>query len=317
MNEFMSRKNEIVMPPICIGTWAWGSNWISNDVAPMSDLQEVFSNAVSNGFNSFDTAEVYAFGKSEKILGELISNSKEKVMVASKFNPKIPHLTNHKVRRGLKNSLKRLKLNKLDLYYIHLIEDKSNITKWVNQLGDVYEEGLTSAIGVSNYGREYFLRAYEILDKRGIPLSATQMHYSLLNREHEFSGLLEECKNLGVTFFGYMILAQGLLTGKYSKENPPMGKLRTKYYDTSTFDYINPVVSELKKIGEKYGKTPAQIALSWTISKGVLPIVGVRNAKQLTSNMGGIGWKLPDEDCERLDQMTENFNRNIIKVNWD
>ena len=317
MQETKLGNSQITIPQLCVGTWAWGNNWISDNEASMSDLNDVFQNAVTKGIDFFDTAEVYGNGNSEKILGELMRRNSKKVRVASKFNPRLDRQTDHPMEEALKGSLKRLNLDAISLYYIHVVEMESNIEKWVNQLGDVYKEGLVDAVGVSNYHYNNFLRAYELLDKRGIHLSAVQVHYSLINREHEFSGLLDECKKLGVAFFGYMPLAQGLLTGKYSKDKLPRGMIREQLYCEKTFDDIERLLATLKSIGNKYGKAPAQIALNWVMSKGIVPIVGARDKEQIIANIESTDLSLSAEEIEVLDEMTKSNTRDVINVPWD
>lgn len=317
MNLLSLGKTQLQIPPLCIGTWAWGNNWISNEKAPLTDLREVFENATNHKLNFYDTAEAYGFGKSEKILGNLIKSNPTDTIISTKFNPNMPRLSLHPLKDALRNSLKRLNADKIDLYYIHVMDKESNLSKWVNGIADLYEEGLIRGIGTSNYDLQHFLKAYELLDKRGIHLSAVQMHYSLLNRSHEHSGLLEECKKLGVTFFAYMPLAQGLLTGKYTPSNPPKGIVRKKLYSPEIIEKIQPLIGELTQIGEKYNKLPAQVAMNWIISKGTVPIVGIRNVRQLLGNLESINWTLSPEDLLKLDELTEKYYKETIKVYWE
>jgi aryl-alcohol dehydrogenase-like predicted oxidoreductase len=154
------------------------------------------------------------------------------------------------------------------------------------------------------------LRAYSTLARQGIPLAANQVHYSLLNREVEKNGLLARCKELGVRLIAYSPLEKGLLTGKYSPENPPPGVRGQQYADL--LKKIGPLLKLMTEIGQDHGgKTNAQVALNWLICKGTLPIPGAKNAQQALENAGGAGWKLTDEQVARLDQMADAILKQI------
>lgn len=133
------------------------------------------------------------------------------------------------------------------------------------------------------------------------------MEYSLLHRKPEQNGVLATCQELGITLIAYSPLAQGLLTGKYSPENPPPG-LRGLRYGRRRLRAIAPLLRLLQSIGEAHGgKTPAQVALNWLICKGAVPIPGAKDARQARENAGALGWRLTPEEVERLDQVSGNL----------
>ena len=121
------------------------------------------------------------------------------------------------------------------------------------------EAGKVKAVGVSNYSAEQMREAHAALATRGIPLASNQVEYSLLNRKPEVNGVLEACRELGITLIAYTPLAGGLLTGKYSARNCPGGFFRRilPQYSRKTLDAIQPVIKLLREIGEKYSKTPS------------------------------------------------------------
>jgi aryl-alcohol dehydrogenase-like predicted oxidoreductase len=297
-------KTNVQISSVGIGTWAWGERWVFGAGYKEAELQSVFEQSLKSNINLFDTAEVYGRGKSEKILGHFLRNNNgTNPVIATKFNPRMKFNKNG-LRKALKNSLKRLGLEKVDLYQIH---NPGKINQWVNAIADVYEQGLTRSVGVSNYNPAQFREAYEILEKRGIKLASNQMHYSLLFRKHEFDGLLKMCKDLNVTFIAYMPLAQGALTGKYTPDNLPKGLLRRITYRKGLLKKVQPLINLTRDIGLKYGnKTPSQIAINWVICKGALPLVGVNNISQLQEVLGAIDWRLSDEDILNLDDITEH-----------
>jgi aryl-alcohol dehydrogenase-like predicted oxidoreductase len=297
-------KTNIQISSVGIGTWAWGERWVFGSGYKESDLQTVYEQSLKSGINFFDTAEVYGMGKSERLLGRFLHNNNSATsIIATKFNPRM-RFGKNALRKALINSLKRLGLEKVDLYQIH---NPGKINQWINAIADVYEDGLVRSVGVSNYNPDQFREAYEILDKRGIKLVSNQMHYSLLFRKHEFDGLLKMCRELNVTFIAYMPLAQGALTGKYTPDNLPKGLLRRLTYRKGLLKKVQPLIRMMREIGLKYGnKTISQVAINWVMCKGALPLVGVNNIRQLEEVLGTIDWRLSDEDILRLDDITEH-----------
>ena len=288
---------------MCVGTWAWGSRilWGYGKEYTEADLVSVYEESLKSGVNFFDTAEIYGMGNSEEILGRCIQKSKTGItpVIATKFFPFPWRFGRNALRQALVGSLKRLGLNKVDLYQIH---QPINASKWIEAIADVYEEGLISAIGVSNYNLEQFKRAYDILGNRGIKLYSNQMEYSLIYREHEFNGLIKLCEELKVTFLAYSPIAQGVLSGKYTPQNPPRGILRNRKYRRTVLKRLQPLIEVMTETSEKNrGKTLAQIAINWVLSKGAIPVVGTKNMIQIKDNIAALDWQLSDEDIANLD----------------
>jgi len=149
-------------------------------------------------------------------------------------------------------------------------------------------------------------RAHDVLAKRGIPLASNQVEYSLLHRQPERNGVLAACRDLRVALIAYSPVAKGILTGKYTPQNPPPG-VRGRQWNFKPLAHIQPLIARLREVGEAHGgKTPAQVALNWLIQKGALPIPGVKNARQVQDNLGALGWSLTPDEVELLDQASEN-----------
>ncbi len=288
---------------LCVGTWAWGSRilWGYGKEYTEADLVAVYEESLKSGVNFFDTAEIYGRGNSEEILGRCIRASKAGIapVIATKFFPFPWRLGRNALRQALAGSLKRLGLDRVDLYQIH---QSINVNKWVDAIADVYKEGLISAVGVSNYNLGQLKRACDILGNRGVKLSSNQMQYSLIHRQHEFNGLLALCQELKVTFLAYSPIAQGVLSGKYTPQNPPRGILRNIRYRRTVLKRLQPLIEVMTEISEKnMGKTLAQIAINWVLAKGALPVVGAKNMTQIKDNIAALSWQLSDEDIARLD----------------
>ena len=172
-------------------------------------------------------------------------------------------------------------------------------------LADTVEAGLARAVGVSNYSLEQTERAHAALAQRGLALASNQVHYSLLNRKVESAGLLARCAALGVTLVAYSPLEMGLLSGKYTPDRPPSGA-RARRYSPAYLARIQPLLARLAEMGRAHGeRTPAQVALNWTICKGTLPIPGAKNAEQAQQNAGALGWRLTPDEVAELDQASQ------------
>jgi aryl-alcohol dehydrogenase-like predicted oxidoreductase len=173
-------------------------------------------------------------------------------------------------------------------------------------LADAVQAGLTRAVGVSNYNEQQMHRAHAALAKRGVPLSSNQVEYSLLKRGPERKGLLAACQELGVTLVAYRPLCSGLLSGKYTPENPPPAR-RGRSYTRAYLEKIAPLTALLREIALGHGKTPSQAAINWIICKGALPIPGARSARHVEDNAAALGWMLNADEVAALDKASENI----------
>ena len=303
MESITLGNTEIRISPLGIGTWAWGDRFFWNYGSDYNaeDVRAAFAAAVEAGVNFFDTAEVYGMGRAERFLAELAAQAADPVVIATKFFPFPWRVRRAAMRRALRLSLKRLGKESVDLYQIHFPWPPRSPDFWVRALGELVQEGLAKAAGVSNFNAEQMRRAQAILAAQGIHLASNQVHYSLLHRAPETNGVLAACKELGITLIAYSPLEMGLLTGKYSPENPPRG-IRSRRYSKAYLARIQPLIGLMREIGRAHGsKTPAQVALNWVICKGAVPIPGAKNARQAESNAGALGWRLTEDEIAALD----------------
>jgi aryl-alcohol dehydrogenase-like predicted oxidoreductase len=305
MNYTVLGKENIKISQICIGTWAWGSKLVwgyGKGGYSDEDLNEAFKTSVSLGVNFFDTAEVYGWGRSEVLLGSFIRDSNANVVVSTKFAPYPYRFTRNDLLKALKNSLKRLGLKKVSLYQIHFPYTLVPIDEWLNALADAYKEGLTEAVGVSNFSLAQTKYAVSVLSKRGVQLTSNQVKFNLLAMNTELSALFEYCKKNGITVLAHSTIAQGVLTGKYSVNNPLKGTRRFMYSRAKLKQY-EPLINTLTEIASKYSGTPSQAAINWVIEKGAVPLVGVKNARQAEENIKATEWSLDKEDVALLDKI--------------
>ena len=303
-NSFLDSIN------IGIGTWAWGDRlvWGFGNQYSDKDVRETFFSAIENGITFFDTAEVYGQGKSEKFLGQFIPTANQEILVATKIMPYPWRMAKDALRKALRGSLQRLGLPKVDLYQVHWPMPPVSIESWMNQMADVYADGLIRAVGVSNYDLEQTKRAADALSKRGIRLASNQVEYHLLERRIEKNGLIDYCMSNGIRVIAYSPLAMGVLSGKYTPENPPKGT-RSAHYNRVLLQTIQPLIKLMKGIGLDHdGKTAAQVAINWVIAKGTLAIPGAKKIGQVEQNAGAVGWSLTDEEIRRLDEASDQVS---------
>jgi aryl-alcohol dehydrogenase-like predicted oxidoreductase len=259
--------------------------------------------SIAAGVTLFDTAAMYSGGASERRLGELARG--KNVLIASKF-PSSFSFRAEGLPKELTASLARLGRDSIDLYQHHFPSNRVSILKLMELLADAVEAGKVKAVGVSNYSAEQMRIAHAALAKRGIPLASNQVEYSLLHRQPETNGVLDACRELGVTLIAYQPLASGALTGKYTVEAKPTGLRRFMgSFRGKGLVAVAPVVALLRQIGERYLKSPAQVALRWLIeNECVLPIPGAKNGKQAADNAGALSFQLTPSEIEALNQAT-------------
>jgi aryl-alcohol dehydrogenase-like predicted oxidoreductase len=295
----------IDVTPIGFGTWAWGDSlfWGYGKDYGETELRQAFQAAIDLNITFIDTAEIYGLGKSEELLGKFIKETRATTQIATKYMPLPWRFRSEDVADAVTASLKRLKMPSVDLYQVHFPAPSFLSQEGLmNALADEVEQGRIKAVGVSNYNAEQLREAHKLLARRGVPLAVNQMRYSLITREIETNGVLAAARELDVTILAYSPLAQGLLTGKYTASNPPTGaRSMDKRFQADGLRKLQPMLDKLNELGDKYSKTPAQVALNWLICQpGVIPIPGVKNKTQVEQNAGGLGWELSADDVMDL-----------------
>lgn len=312
-------KTELHIPELGTGAWAWGDRmvWGFDRDYHQEDVHGAFEASLAKGINFFDTAEVYGIGRSERLLGNFIQEklsasdqpkSRQDFVIATKFMPFPWRLWKGTLINALKSSLKRLQLSYVDLYQIHIPMPPIPVEIWAEALAEAVDLGLTKSVGVSNYSEQQMRQAHLTLMKHDIHLASNQVEFHLLNRKVELNGLLEACRELGITLIAYSPLGQGVLTGKYTPENTPPG-VRGRQYNRSYLTKIQPLLRVLRDIGHDHdGKSPAQVAINWVICKGALPIPGAKNERQALENSGALGWRLTDAEIAILDEASLNLS---------
>ncbi|KAF9872363.1 hypothetical protein CkaCkLH20_10190 [Colletotrichum karsti] len=306
--SFTAVNGDVKSSYLSIGGWPWGDKptW-HYDESEWIKIQEAWQTLYDAGINFIDTAEAYGNGQSEKIVGDLVKGlPRDSFVVQTKYFSTPMKADNfiHPVEapvNSLKASLERMRLDFVDIYLVHGPIHPQSIATIAEGMANCVKQGLTRAVGVANYDSEDVLKIRDELKKHQVPLATNQCEFNVLRRYPETSGNIKRCKNGDIVFQSYSSLAQGRLSGKYTPENPPPKEYRFSSYDMKE---IEPTIATLREIAEKRGKSPASVALNYNISKGVVPVVGVRNVEQAKEAIDALGWRLTEEEMVAIDQVS-------------
>ena len=303
------------LPKIALGAWAWGNDGTFGGKLTAEELRPVFDAAMKAGLNLWDTAYVYGMGASEKTLGSFLRTvPRDSYLISDKFTPQCadPSAENA-VTAMYETSAKLLGTDYMDIYWIH---NPVGAPEWTRKLIPLAKSGKIGRIGLSNHNLAELKEAAEILEKEGLKISAVQNHYSLLNRSSETSGILDYCKDNDITFFSYMVLEQGALSGKYDTKHPfPEDSDRGAVYN-HMLPQLEKLNSGLKEIADKHGVAIAQLPVAWAIAKGTLPIIGVTKVYQVEDAVKAAALQLTDEEIETMERLASETPLNVIR-GWE
>jgi aryl-alcohol dehydrogenase-like predicted oxidoreductase len=283
---------------------------ISANYGPPADRKrgiEVIRRAHDNGVTFFDTAEVYGPYTNEDLVGEALSPIRDKVVIATKFgfdmenggalNSRPAHL-----RKVVEGSLKRLRTDRIDLYYQHRVDPSVPIEDVAGAIRDLIREGKVLHFGLSEASARTIRRAHAVQ-----PVAAVQTEYSVMNREPEHNGVLAACEELGIGFVPWGPLGMGYLPGMLDARTKldPKTDLRSGFdrFSSANLAANQPFVDLLRRVGQKENATPAQVALAWLLAQKpwIVPIPGTRNLNHLQENHGSLDVRLSAEDLREID----------------
>lgn len=278
-----------------LGTWQFGSTeWGYGSDYARGEAIKIVERALDLGLNFIDTAEIYAFGQSERIVGEAIRGRRGDVFLATKLFPVgLPFQVSARAR----GSARRLQVDRIDLYQQHWPSPMFPPGATMPRMRRLVEQGLVSHVGVSNHSLAQWQEAERAF--HGAVLS-NQVQFSLLNRAPERK-LLPWAQGNGRLVIAYSPLAQGLLSGRYIKEAPRNFRRFRPAFTAAARARIVPLVQALREIGAGHGATASQVALAWLMRKpNVLVIPGASSVRQLEENVAAADVELTDEEDARL-----------------
>ena len=291
--------------PIGLGAWQFGSReWGYGQSYAEQEARAIVRRAVELGVTLFDTAEIYGFGRSERILGEAIGEDRESVFLATKLFPLLPVAP--VVEQRAVASANRLGVRRLDLYQVHqpnpLVRD-GTIMRGMRALQRV---GLVGEVGVSNYSLDRWRAAEQAL---GSQVLSNQVRYNLVDRSPE-RDLLPFAESTGHLVIAYSPLAQGLLSGKYDRDHRPVNRLRatSPMFLPENLDRAGELIATLREVADAHSTTPAQIALAWVIHRpAVVAIPGASSVEQLESNAAAADIDLTEDEYQALHAAATRF----------
>jgi aryl-alcohol dehydrogenase-like predicted oxidoreductase len=276
--------------------------------APKAEGIKLIRTAHEKGVTFFDTAEVYGPYTSEELVGEALAPIRDKVAIATKFgydNEKGDGALNSQpkhIRKVVEESLRRLRTDRIDLYYQHRVDPTVAIEEVAGTIKDLIQEGKVLHFGLSEASAKTIRRAHAVQ-----PVTAIQTEYSLMQRDPEKNGVLATCEELGIGFVPWGPVGQGYLTGKIdarTKFDPKMDMRSTfPRFFPENIEANRPIVDLLRRFAEKKNATPAQLALAWLLAQKpwIVPIPGTRNLDHLTENLGAIKVELTPADLHEID----------------
>ncbi len=265
--------------------------------------------AIHEGINFLDTADMYGRGENERLIGKAIKGLREKVVIATKFGimrSDDPHsrIINGKpeyVRSACEASLKRLDVEVIDLYYLHRLDQSVPIEVTVEAMAELVKAGKVRHLGLSEVSAETLRRACTIH-----PITALQSEYSLWTRDPE-QGILQTCRALGVGFVAYSPLGRGFLTGRFKSPTFEKDDYRETHprFKEENLTHNLHIVEEIEILAREKDCTPAQLALAWLLAQGldIVPIPGTKKISRLKENLGSLKIHLSSEDIRRLNEL--------------
>jgi aryl-alcohol dehydrogenase-like predicted oxidoreductase len=284
--------------------------------------------ALDAGINFFNTADAYANGQSEEMLGQALGKRRREVVIASKVGNRMSDvlidqgLSRQHLLASVQGSLKRLGSDYLDLYLVHRLDPYTPLEETLEALNYVVQQGMVRYLGFSNWPAWLAAKAIGLQREHGwAQFRVAEMYYSLVGRDLEHE-VVPFAQDAGVGITVWSPLAGGFLSGKYTRKNPGGDGGRLTGFDLIPFDREHgyDVVDRLREIGEQHSASPAQVALAWLLSRPHVAsiLVGASKIEQLDNNIGAAQLELSPDELSALDKLTEPtapypnwFNANI------
>ncbi|PKC57899.1 aldo/keto reductase [Rhizophagus irregularis] len=314
-------KTGVKIPAIGLGCMGMSEFYGSADE---QENIKVLNRAIDIGCTFWDTADLYGSGANEILLSKVLKERRNEVFLCTKFafsrGPNGEFKISGKpeyVRQACDNSLKRLGVNYIDLYYQHRVDPNTPIEDTVGALAELVKEGKIKYIGLSECSAESLRRAYKVH-----PIAAVQMEYSPWTLDIETNGVLEACRELGVTIVAYSPLGRGFLTGKYKSLDdfePNDYRRGVPRFQGENFNKNLEIVHKFDEFASKKGVTTGQLCLAWVIAQGedFVTIPGTRKIKYLEENFEARKIHLSSEELSEIRKIIDSIEISGTRYNED
>lgn len=297
----------------CMGmSFAYGP---ADDKESLATLEK----ALDLGVNFWDTADMYGNGANEELISKVLVPNRDKIFIATKFGFRFkdgiagPSSASGTYFDGspawmkvaVEQSLKRLKIDTIDLYYAHRVDPNVPIEETVGAMADLVKEGKVRYLGLSEVSANSLRKAHAVH-----PISAVQSEYSLLTRDVE-NGILKTTRELGISLVPYSPLARGLVTNKLNVDALAIDDFRRTLprYQSENIDNNNKLIENFAAFAASKSCTPAQLALAWVLAQGedIIPIPGTKKRNYLEENVGAIEVKLTSADLTVINELINRY----------
>lgn len=309
----------LVVSELCFGTMTFGGRgyWEAIGKIQQQEVNELMKTVVDAGINFIDTANIYSYGESERLLGQSIIDTginRNDLVIATKVRGRMGEgknyvgLSRYHIFQSVDESLHRLQLDHVDILYVHGVDPKTPVKETVRALNDIVLTGKVRYVAVCNWPAWMVMKAIGIAEKHGWnKFIGLQYYYSLSSRDIERE-ILPLAKDQNLALMPWSPLAGGFLSGKYTRHNEKAGDSRRDNFD---FPPVNKpkaydIIDVLIEVGKQYGVSAAQIALAWVrLQPGVTStIIGAKNVDQLNDNVNSTAIELSADDLARINEVS-------------
>ncbi|HYK47014.1 MAG TPA: aldo/keto reductase [Parafilimonas sp.] len=276
---------------------------------PRDDKESIatLNRALELGINFWDTADMYGFGHNEELISQVLVPNRDKIFIATKFGFRLKEDKSGTyfdgspayAKQAVERSLQRLKIDTIDLYYSHRVDQNIPVEETVGAMADLVKQGKVKYIGLSEASATSIRKAHAVH-----PITALQSEYSLMTRDPE-GDILDTLRELGITLVAYSPLARGLVTATVTDKNElaedDFRRTLPRFHDAH-WENNQKLMDEFAAFAQKKNCTPAQLALAWVLAQGddIIPIPGTKKRKYLEENAGAVDLELNDDDLSEI-----------------